>query len=84
MFSTSPREVCSRKPMAVGYQGSRFLYRVRAKDWDEVRLVDVDTVIRLYAPDDEAYEYLTCLDGSCWCEGMMSGLMKALTLAAIP
>jgi hypothetical protein len=60
------------------YQGSGAPYHVLARDRHQALLVDIDTVITLHVPDDEAYEYLTCLDGSCWCHGLMSGLMKAL------
>ena len=60
------------------YQGSGTPYHVLARERHQALLVDVDTIITLHVPDDEAHESLTCVDGSCWCQGQMSGLMRAL------
>jgi hypothetical protein len=65
------------------YQRSGAPYHVLARDRHQALLVDVDTVITLHVPDDEAHEYLTCLDGSCWCQGLMSGLRKALPVRMV-
>ncbi len=65
------------------YQGFGVPYHVLARDQSQALVVDVDTVITLHVPYREAYEYLTCLDSSCWCQGLMSGLRKALPVRMI-
>jgi hypothetical protein len=60
------------------YQGSGVPYHVLARERHQALLVDVDTVITLHIPNDKACEYLTCVHGSCWCQGLMSGLMTVL------
>lgn len=66
------------KAYGSNYQGSGAPYHVLARERRQALLVDVNTVVTLHIPDDEAHEYLTCMNGSCWCQGLMSGLMKAL------
>lgn len=58
-------------------------YHVLARERHQALVVDVDTVITLHVPDREAHEYLTCLNGSCWCQGLMSDLRKALPVRMI-
>jgi len=60
------------------YQGSGVPYHVLARDRHQALLADVDTIVTFGVPDGEAYEYLTCLSGSCSCQGLMSGLMRPL------
>lgn len=65
------------------YRGFGVPYHVVARDRHHVLVVDVDTVITFHVPDRVAHEYLTCLDGSYWCEGLMSGLKKVLPVRMI-
>jgi hypothetical protein len=39
--------------------------------------------LRCTYPTTKRYEYLTCVDGSCWCQGLMSGLMKPLPVRMV-
>jgi len=71
------------KAYGCDYQGSGVPYHVLARGRHQAPLVDVNAVITLHVPYDEAHEYLTCLDCSCWCQGLMSDLMRALPVSMI-
>jgi hypothetical protein len=58
-------------------------YHVLARDRHQAMLPSVNAVVTLHVSNDDAYEYLTFLDSSCWCQGMMSGLMKPLPIRMI-
>jgi hypothetical protein len=40
-------------------------------------------IVILRVPDDNRTEYLTCPDGSCYCKGGLTGLMKPLPLSMV-
>lgn len=65
------------------YQGSGFPYHVLARKRHQALLVDVDTVITLHIPRDETHEFMTCANGQCWCQGLMSGLMRPLPVRMV-
>lgn len=54
------------------YRGCGVPYHVLARDRHQALVVDFDTIITTHVPDREAHEYLTCLDDSCCCQGLMS------------
>ena len=59
-------------------QGSGWPLHTVARDRHQANLPGRDTVIVFHIADDEAGEYLTCMDGSSCCNGYMSGLLLPL------